>query len=145
VILEGYIGLFLSAFLAATLLPAVSEIVIGTMATTSDYDTLWLLFVASFGNTLGSVVNWLLGRYLAAFQDRRWFPMKPSQIDRASRVFNRWGLWSLLLAWTPFIGDPLTLVAGLLKVRFPIFLALVAISKTGRYIVLLGLLEQIFP
>jgi membrane protein YqaA with SNARE-associated domain len=71
--------------------------------------------------------------------------MKPSQIDRASRVFNRWGLWSLLLAWTPFIGDPLTLVAGLLKVRFPIFLALVAISKTGRYIVLLGLLEQIFP
>lgn len=144
-ILEGYIGLFLSAFLAATLLPAVSEIVIGTMAVTAEYDTLWLLVVASVGNTLGSVVNWLLGRYLSGFQDRRWFPMKPDQIERASRIFNRWGLWSLLLAWTPFIGDPLTFVAGLLRVRFPIFLALVAISKTGRYIVLLGLLEQILP
>ena len=144
-ILEGYIGLFLSAFLAATLLPAASEIVIGTMAATAEYDMLWLLVVASVGNTLGSVVNWLLGRYLAAFQDRRWFPMKPDQIDRASRIFNRWGLWSLLFAWTPFIGDPLTFVAGLLKVRFPVFLALVAISKSGRYIVLLGLLEQILP
>ncbi len=144
-IFEGYIGLFLSAFLAATLLPVFSELVIGSMAATGEFDIFWLLVVASTGNTLGSVVNWLLGRYLAAYRDRRWFPVKPRQLDRASRFFNRWGRWSLLLAWTPVIGDPLTLVAGLLRVPFPIFLVLVAISKTGRYIVLLGLLNQFLP
>tara|TARA_R110000787_G_scaffold146216_1_gene259963 strand:- start:2339 stop:2776 length:438 start_codon:yes stop_codon:yes gene_type:complete len=143
VILEGYIGLFFSAFLAATILPVVSEAVIAAMAVSGEFETLWLLLVASVGNTLGSVVNWLAGRYLNGFQDRRWFPMTPRQIARASQVFNRWGLWSLLLAWTPFLGDPLTFIAGLLRVPFPIFLLLVAISKTGRYIVLLGLLDQI--
>ena len=144
-ILEGYIGLFFSAFLAATILPVASEVVITAMAASGEFETLWLLIVASVGNTLGSVVNWLLGRYLSGFQDRRWFPMTPQQIDRASRLFNRWGRWSLLLAWTPIIGDPLTFIAGLLRVPFPIFLVLVSVSKTGRYIVLLGVVEQILP
>jgi len=142
VIFEGYIGLFLSAFLAATVLPVVSEAVIAGLAATGDYQTLWLLVVASIGNTLGSAVNWFLGRFLIQYQYRGWFPIQPRHLDRASRVFNRWGVWSLLLAWTPFLGDPLTFVAGVLRVPFLLFLALVAISKTGRYVVLLGLVEQ---
>lgn len=144
-ILEGYIGLFFSAFLAATILPVASEVVMTAMAASGDFEILWLLIVASVGNTLGSVVNWLLGRYLSGFRDRRWFPMTPHRIDHASRVFNRWGRWSLLLAWVPIIGDPLTFIAGLLRVPFPVFLVLVTISKTGRYMVLLGLLDQILP
>jgi membrane protein YqaA with SNARE-associated domain len=144
-ILEAYIGLFLSAFLAATILPVVSEAVIAGLAASGAYSTLWLLVVASVGNTLGSVVNWLLGRFLIQYQYRGWFPVKPRHLERASRVFNRWGVWSLLLAWTPFLGDPLTFVAGVLRVPFLLFLVLVAVSKTGRYVVLLGLVEQIFP
>jgi membrane protein YqaA with SNARE-associated domain len=143
VIDEGYIGLFFSAFLSATILPSFSEVVVGTMAALGTYKLLWLLGVASVGNTLGSVVNWIMGRYLYRFRDRRWFPISSNSVDRAAETFNRWGLWSLLLAWVPVIGDPLTLVAGLLRVGFPVFLILVAISKTARYALLLGVLDQV--
>lgn len=142
-ILEVYASLFLTAFLAATFLPVVSEAVVAGLAASGDYDTLWLLAVASVGNTLGSAVNWFLGRYLLRFRDRAWFPVSERQLDRATRMFNKWGVWSLLLAWTPFLGDPLTFVAGILRVPFALFAVLVAISKTGRYAVLLGLVEGI--
>ena len=134
-----YVGLFGTAFLAATVIPIYSEVVISAMAVSDRYDTWTLLIVASAGNTLGSVVNWLIGRYCLHWQDRKWFPVKPRQLERATVWFNKWGLWSLLLAWTPVLGDPLTFVAGILRVPFPIFLILVTISKTGRYAVLLGL------
>ena len=140
--LEVYASLFLTGFLAATFLPVVSEAALAGLAATGSYDTLWLFAVASFGNTLGSVFNWVLGRYLLHFQDRRWFPVTEPQLDRASRVFNKWGVWSLLLAWTPFLGDPLTFVAGILRVPFTVFFVLVSISKAGRYLVVLGLVER---
>lgn len=136
-----YFGLFGSAFLAATILPATSEVVLGTMAMSERYDIWTLLIVASVANTLGSVVNWMLGRYCLHWQDRKWFPVKPDQLGRATVWFNKWGVWSLLLAFAPIIGDPLTLIAGVLRVRFWLFLVLVAISKTSRYIVVLGLVD----
>ncbi|MEQ8665266.1 MAG: YqaA family protein [Rhodospirillales bacterium] len=139
-----YAGLFGSAFLAATVIPIYSEVVISAMAVSDRYDTLALLIWASTGNTLGSVVNWLIGRYCRHWRDRKWFPIKPHQLDRATEWFNKWGLWSLLLAWTPVLGDPLTFVAGILRVPFWTFLILVAISKTGRYAVLLGLVGWLF-
>lgn len=138
-ILAEYLGLFGSAFLAATVIPIYSEVVISAMAVSDRYDVWALLIWASTGNTLGSVVNWVIGRYCRHWRDRKWFPIKPKHLDRATEWFNRWGLWSLLLAWTPVVGDPLTFVAGVLRVPFWVFLILVAISKTGRYAVLLGL------
>ena len=72
--------------------------------------------MASVGNTLGSVVNWVLGRGIAHWRDRKWFPLTPAQYETASRYFARYGLWSFLFAWLPFIGDPLTVVAGALRV-----------------------------
>lgn len=143
-IFEGYAGLFASAFLAATILPIVSEAVFSGLVITGEFDRLILLLVASTGNTLGSVVNWLLGRFLYDSRKSRWMPVKAEHLERASGVFNRWGVWSLLLAWTPFLGDPLTFVAGVLRVPFITFLVLVAISKTGRYAALLGLLEGLW-
>lgn len=137
-IIEGYAGLFVSAFLAATIFPVVSEAVISGLAATGSYDSFWLLIVASTGNTLGSVVNWVLGRFLYNHRESRWMPVKAHHLERASRIFNKWGVWSLLLAWTPIIGDPLTFIAGVLRVPFPVFIVLVAISKTARYAVLLG-------
>jgi membrane protein YqaA with SNARE-associated domain len=137
-VIESYLGLFLTAFLAATIVPFSSEALLVGMRVSEAFSVGGLLVAASLGNTLGAVVNWGLGRFCLHWRDRRWFPVKPKELDRASAWFNRYGIWSLLLAWVPVIGDPITLAAGVLRARFLPFLLLVAISKTGRYAVLLG-------
>lgn len=129
-------ALFLNAFIAATILPAASEAMLWIMVA-NDPAMLWpAIAVASAGNTAGAVVNWLLGRYLARFSTRRWYPLTQQRQERACAWFQRFGLWSLLFAWLPVVGDPLTVVAGVLRVRFPAFLFLVALGKTGRYVVI---------
>lgn len=138
--LTAYGGLFLSALLAATLLPAQSESVLVGLLLTEKYAFWALILVATFGNTLGSVINWLLGRYLEHFRTRRWFPVSDAALQRAQERFQRYGLWSLLLSWMPLIGDPLTVMAGVMRVPFLPFLALVGLAKFGRYWVLASLL-----
>jgi len=139
--MESYLGLFLSAFLAATLVPFSSELLLGGM-TASGHFWIWgLLAAASVGNTLGSVVNWGLGRYCLHYQDRRWFPVKADALEKAARWVNRYGRAALLLSWVPVIGDPITFAAGVLRIPFAVFLLLVAIAKTGRYLVVLGLVD----
>lgn len=140
---SGYFGLFATAFLAATLVPVSSEVVLAALSAADGFEAWRLVAVATIGNTLGSVVNWLLGRYCLHWQDRRWFPIKPESLARATARFNRYGLRSLLLAWLPIGGDPLTFAAGLLGVRFPAFLVLVAIGKAARYAVVAALAQQI--
>jgi membrane protein YqaA with SNARE-associated domain len=129
----SYLGLFLSAFLAATLLPVWSEAVLAAMSAARGHDLFLLFVVATAGNTLGAVVNWALGKYLLHWQHKRWFPFTPAQIERGSNWFRRYGVWSLLLAWMPVIGDPLTFFAGVMKVRLWRFLILVTIGKAARY------------
>jgi membrane protein YqaA with SNARE-associated domain len=95
----------------------------------------WLLIlVASAANILGSIVNWFLGRFITRFEDRRWFPVKRDQMVRAEAWYRRYGRWTLLLSWVPIIGDPLTIVAGLLREPLRVFIPLVALAKTGRYL-----------
>jgi membrane protein YqaA with SNARE-associated domain len=132
----AYSGLFVASFLAATLLPAQSEAVLFALLASGSFPAALLVAVASVGNVLGSCVNWLLGRLVAAFGDRPWFPFRREAIARAERWYRRYGRWSLLLSWVPIIGDPLTLAAGVLRERFPVFLLLVALAKTGRYAVI---------
>lgn len=132
----GYIGLFFSAFLAATIVPFYSEAVIAGLAGISGFDAVMLVAVATVGNTLGAMVNWVLGRYLLHFQDRKWFPVKPHRMEKAIRLYNRWGIWSLLLAWAPVIGDPLTLIAGILRAPIIPFTILTAAGKCARYAVI---------
>jgi len=130
-----YAGLFLAALAAATILPMQSEaVLVGLLL--ADYSPIWLLAVASIGNVLGSVINWYLGRGIAHFQDRRWFPVGPAALARAEAWYRRYGRWSLLLSWAPVVGDPLTVVAGILREPMPVFLLLVTIAKVGRYLVL---------
>jgi len=129
----GYVGLFLNAFFAATLLPALSEVAVVAMARSPRFDATTVWTVATVANTLGSCVNWGLGRYLLHYRDRRWFPFSGQQLDRASGWYGRHGLWSLLFAWLPLVGDPLTFMAGVLRVRFRIFVLLVGIGKGARY------------
>ena len=135
--MAGYVGLFLSALLAATVLPFSSEAVLVGLMAAGDYDMIWLWFLASLGNVLGAAVNWGLGRFCLRWQDRRWFPVDKEKLDRAGRWFSRYGVWSLLLAWVPIIGDPLTFAAGVLRVNFWLFLLLVSIGKAGRYAVVI--------
>ena len=134
--LAAYAGLFLSAFVAATLLPMQSEAVLVGLLMTETYPVWALVAVASAGNILGSAVNWGLGRACMHLDARPWFPVGAEKIERARAWYRRYGKWSLLMSWMPVIGDPLTLVAGILREPFPTFLALVAIAKTLRYIVL---------
>ena len=129
-----YLSLFAISFLAATIFPFSSELTLAGLIATSDYDNLLLLIVASFGNVLGSVVNWALGSYSRNLTTKKWFPFKETQIERSSKWFRKFGKWSLLFAWVPVVGDPLTLVAGILRVKFIDFIILVAIGKVSRYI-----------
>jgi len=128
-----YLSLFSISFLAATILPLSSELMLGGLIATSNYDSLLLLTVASFGNVLGSVFNWALGFYSRNLTTKKWFLFKDKQIERSSKWFNKFGRWSLLFAWVPIIGDPLTLAAGLFRVKFLEFLILVTIGKVSRY------------
>ena len=128
-----YLSLFAISFLAATILPFSSEFTLAGLIATSNYDNLLLLVVASFGNILGSVVNWVLGFYSRNFTTKKWFPFKDKQIENSSKWFSKFGKWSLLFSWVPVIGDPLTLAAGLLRVKFIEFVILVTIGKFSRY------------
>ena len=131
-----YLAVFFSAFVAATLLPAQSEAVLSFYILSAPQTVFALILVATVGNVLGSVVNLILGIYAAKFQNRKWFPATPSQIKRAEKFYHKYGRYSLLLSWAPFIGDPITVIAGVLREPVLSFLILVTIAKSARYIVL---------
>ena len=131
--LAGYAGLFFSAFGAATLLPLQSEAVLVALLLNGKYSVGLLLGIATLGNVLGSLVSWLLGRSVEVFKDRRWFPVSAAQLEKARSHYRRWGHWSLLLSWVPIIGDPLTLVAGVMKEPLWRFLLIVSLAKAARY------------
>lgn len=130
----AYAGLFTSAFLAATILPAQSEGVLLGMLLSDKYEASLLISVASFGNVLGSVVNWLIGRFLTHLERIRCFPVSRARMARAERWYHRYGRWSLLLSWAPIVGDPLTLVAGILREPIVPFILIVGAAKTARYL-----------
>lgn len=133
----GYAGLFLVAFVAATILPAQSELVLAGLVLAEGYDLGLLLLVATIGNVLGSVVNWAIGRFASRYRGARWFPVPPRALARAERWYARWGLWTLLLSWAPVGGDALTLVAGILRAPIGKFVAVVTIAKAARYVVVI--------
>ncbi|MBP9955838.1 YqaA family protein [Geopseudomonas guangdongensis] len=135
----GYLGLFLAAFGAASLLPLQSEAVLVGLLLAESHPVAALLVVATAGNLLGSLLNWWLGRSLDRFRHRRWFPVGAAQLDRAQHWYRRYGRWSLLLSWLPVVGDPLTLVAGMLRESLWVFLLLVGLAKGLRYLALAAL------
>jgi len=132
-----------SAFVAATLLPFYSEVVLVAMLARGG-DPTGLLIAATVGNTLGAVVNWYLGRFLLRFETRPWFPFKPHQVHRAQAWFLRYGKWSLLMAWLPVGGDALTFYAGIMRVPIGQFLVLTGIGKGVRYAVVIALTLGMF-
>ena len=132
--IEAYITLFISSFLSSTILPGHSEITLTTFILLEKYSQFFLIFFASFGNIIGSVINWYLGFYITKFVNKSWFPFKKKQLDYVSLWYLKYGKWSLFFTWVPIIGDPLTIVAGIFRVPLIIFITIVSISKILRYI-----------
>ena len=140
--MDTQLTLFAVSFLSATLLPGGSEPLFASLLAAGQPP--WQLWAwATAGNSLGAAVNWVLGRYLLHFQGRRWFPFQADGLQRAQSWFQRYGVWTLLLAWAPVVGDALTFIAGVMRVRFWLFLLLTSIGKGGRYAILLWLFSRI--
>ncbi|KID55581.1 membrane protein [Pseudoalteromonas luteoviolacea] len=140
----AYLSLFLSAFIAATLLPASSELLLTGMVANQS-GQLWLLWLsATLGNVLGSCVNYYLGRQVERFSHHRWFPVSQNAMGKARGHFQKYGSASLLFAWLPVVGDPLTLIAGVFRVKFGVFLLLVSIGKGLRYGLVIALALGLF-
>ena len=140
--MDVYLGLFITAFLSATLLPGASELAVITLMH-QEYDLMLIWVFATLGNTLGSAVNYYMGRYLLYFEDKKWFPFKQHQLVSSQKWFQKYGVWSLLFAWMPIVGDGLTFIAGIMKVHFGLFLLLVLIGKGVRYALILGLMLKV--
>lgn len=123
-------------------MPVQSEIVLSALIYSQKHSVVLLVIVATIGNVLGSLINYYIGKYIMHFKDRKWFPADNKMLNRANGFYKKYGVWSLLLAWTPFLGDPLTIVAGIFRTNIYLFLTLVTIGKAGRYIVLAMALEK---
>ncbi len=129
----GYTGLFLAAFGAATLLPLGSEIVL-ILLWANAWDPAALLAVATTGNVLGSLVNYAIGIRGGEWLMTKLLRLSPAEITRAENGFKKYGQPVLLLAWLPVVGDPLTVVAGALKVKILDFIFFVTVGKFLRYL-----------
>ena len=129
----SYWGLFLSSFLAATILPFSSEVVLGYLLT-HDFNPYVTVFTATSGNVLGAVVNYGLGILGSRIFQKNLLRISEKEIEKAEIRFKKYGIFSLLFAWVPIIGDPLTVAAGILKINFFIFLLLVGTGKFLRYV-----------
>ena len=138
-----YFSVFISALLAATIFPAQSEAVLAYQLSTSPGAMVGLVAVATVGNVLGAVVNWALGRGITRYRDRPWFPVQPRRLETAEQHYRRFGRYSLLLSWIPFIGDPITVVAGVLREPLWSFVLLVSIAKSSRYIVIAAVVSKV--
>lgn len=128
-----YLSLFGISLLAATLLPGGSEALL-LYDLSLGYNPILLIFFATIGNTLGSVINYFLGYKGVDFlTDKKY--ANPKQLQKATNTFERYGAFSLLLSWVPIIGDPITFIAGVLKYDLKKFIVVVFIVKGVRYIV----------
>jgi membrane protein YqaA with SNARE-associated domain len=137
----GYAGLFIAAFLAATILPLSSEVVLSAL-TLAGLNPVSLVLVATTGNVLGSLLNYALGYWLSIELVKKWLKISEQEYIKAEQRFEKYGLFSLLFAWVPIIGDPLTLIAGVMRIRLTWFVILVSIGKLGRYSLISYLLLQ---
>ena len=141
---ETLISLFIVAFVSATLLPGSSEVVLAGVLASGTTTTTMAVMAATLGNTLGSMVNWAIGRYFAHFREAKWFPVKPEKYQQYEQWYKKWGIWSLLLSWAPVIGDPLTVLAGVARTSLLVFVPVVLVAKLARYLVVAGVIGLIW-
>jgi len=137
----GYFGLFAASFLAATILPLSSEVVLSLLLV-NGLSPVALVAVATLGNVLGSLTNYGLGYWASLGIVKKWLKISEEQLLRAEQRFEKYGLLSLCFAWVPIVGDPITVIAGILRIRLLWFVLLVTAGKLARYIVVSYLILQ---
>lgn len=137
----GHAGLFIAAFLAATILPLSSEVVLSALLL-SGLSPTGLVMIATAGNVLGSLTNYALGYWANLVVIKKWLRVSEDDFLQAERRFLKYGMFSLFFAWVPIIGDPLTVIAGVLRVRLLWFLILVTAGKFLRYVVISYMILQ---
>ena len=131
----GYIGLFFASFLAATILPLSSEVILSFLLLNNLNPTI-LVSVATFGNVLGSFVNYSIGVWGSIFFVRKFLKISEDEFFKVKQRFQKYGVFSLFFAWVPVIGDPLTVVAGVLKINLLIFFIMITSGKLIRYVII---------
>ncbi len=131
----GYVGLFIASFLAATILPLSSEVVLSFLLL-NNLNPIVLVSVATFGNVLGAFLNYAIGAWGSIFLVRKVLRISEDEFTKAKLRFQKYGVFSLFFAWVPVIGDPLTVVAGALKINIFIFFIMVTSGKLIRYVLI---------
>jgi membrane protein YqaA with SNARE-associated domain len=132
------VGLFVTCLAAGAIVPIPSEAAFVALMLTGDFSVWTLVAVATTGNVAGSTINWFIGLGAARFEGKPWFPASAAALERGRRWYHRYGRWSLLLSWLPLLGDPLTIVAGVMREPIWSFLIIVSIAKFSRYAMLAG-------
>ena len=131
----GYWGLFISSFLAATIIPVASEALLILMLS-MGYDPIISLISATIGNTLGGWLNYMIGR----MGNPSWLKVFGATLERINKwknKVNKYGSWMALFSWLPFIGDVLGIALGFFRARIlPTFL-FIFIGKFLRYLFLI--------
>ncbi|WP_410507402.1 YqaA family protein [Methanosarcina hadiensis] len=130
----GYLNLFILSFLASTVLPFGSEALVVALVY-RGFSPLAVVLVATAGNFLGSCTTYYLGLKGRHVLERYLSP-SPEKLEKSERLFNRYGIYTLLFTWVPGIGDVITMVAGLMQLPFRSFSVLVFLGKFGRYFAL---------
>jgi membrane protein YqaA with SNARE-associated domain len=138
------LALFGMAFSAATILPIPSEPMFLGLVALGNWSPAVLVAVATIGNTLGSCVNWAMGVYIERFRNHPRFPVKEADFARYQAMYQRYGVWSLLLGWAPIIGDPLTVMAGVMRTPLWLFVLITGVGKLIRYAALAGVLRLVW-
>ncbi len=128
-------ALFVLSFLASTILPVGSEWLLIAMIV-QGFSPPQLVLTASLGNFLGACTTYLIGIWGSDFIIRKILRTDEKQLARAGKVYEKYGIWSLLFSWLPVVGDPLCLLAGIFRARFGHFFLLVFTGKFLRYTVL---------
>ncbi|MDT8443868.1 MAG: YqaA family protein [Desulfuromonadales bacterium] len=137
----GYPALFLLSLLASTLVPLGSEWLLAALLI-KGFDPPSVVLVATVGNSCGALLTYAIGLWGGPFLVQRILRISKESQKRAERFFNRYGSWSLLFSWVPVLGDPLCLVAGILRTGFWRFLLLVTTGKLLRYMVVAKLVLE---
>ena len=132
-----YISLFIFCLTLGTFFPFASETYLITLLLSEKYNVVLLLLLASVGNILGSVISWIFGYFVNYFINKPWFPINKYLLQKANSIFDKYGKWSLLLSWVPFIGDPIAFVAGSLRYKFILFIIFISVGKFGRYLIII--------
>lgn len=131
----GYGGMFISAFLAGTILPFSSEVVL-LACVALGLDPLLSTLSTTLGNVLGGLTCYWIGRLGKMEWIEKYFRVSRKQLDKAARFIHGKGSWMALFSFLPVIGDALLIALGLMKANVWIVFAAMSIGKLIRYAVI---------